>query len=1022
MNIAEFSIRNKVISWLVVVLLAVGGALSFTKLGQLEMPEFTIKNALVITQYPGASADQVEEEVTLGLEDAIQQMPQLKHVTSINAAGVSQIEVQMKDSFDKTELPQVWDELRRRVSDASQALPAGAYAPIVIDDFSDVYGYMLTLSGDGFSNRELSNQADYLRRELVLIPGIKKIAVEGKIQEQVMVEFSQQKLVAMGLSPDYLYGLLQTQNGVSNAGKALLNGNRIRLHPTGEFTDINDLQRVIVSPPGSTELVYLGDIAKVYKADTDTPQTMFHSQGKPALSIGISFMSGVNVVEVSQAITTKITELNHFMPVGMELTSLYNQGAVVDVAVSGFLVNLACSVVIVIAVLLLTMGLRSGVLMGAVLLITILGTFIGMRVLGIQLQSISLGALIIALGMLVDNAIVVTDGILVGIRKGLTRLEAAKTIVNQTQWPLLGATAIAIIAFAPIGLSDDASGEFCGSLFTILLLSLSISWLTAISITPFFCHMLFKNQENGAASELYQGVGFRLYRGLLDAAIHHRAITILVVIALMGSAMFGMGKVKKVFFPQSATPIYMVDIWMPEGTDVLRTQQFVNNIEQHLLDREAQRPSGMVNLTSVVGQGAQRFVLEYVPEKSYAAYGQLLVEMDSLDNMGAHMAAVQGWLRSDYPEAEYRVKTLQNGPSPAAKIEARFYGDDPQVLRALAAQAELVLEHEPLADNIRHNWRNQTLMVRPQLNLSDARSAGVSKQDLDAALLRNFSGQTVGVYRDGSHQLPIVARSPLEERLGLDGIDKLQVWSSSNNTYVPVRQVVSAFQSEWENPIIMRRDRRRVITVMADPALEQGATSDALLVKIRDQIEAIDLPAGYQLEWGGEYEMSTEADAGVQSSVPFGFLAMFVITVLLFNSVRQAAAIWICVPLSMVGVAAGLLLFDAALSFMAILGILSLSGMVIKNGIVLVDQINVEQGLGKSPYQAVIDSAVSRVRPVVMAALTTMLGMLPLLSDAFFQSLSVVIFFGLGFATLLTLVILPVCYSLFFRIKVKPAL
>lgn len=1021
MNIAEYSIRNHVISWLVVVLLTVGGVLSFTKLGQLEMPEFTIKNALVITQYPGASAQQVEEEVTLALEDAIQQMSQLKHVTSINTAGVSQIEVEMEDIYDKTQLPQIWDELRRRVNDKAMTLPQGVNAPTIIDDFSDVYGYLFTLTGDAYSNRELGNQADYLRRELVLVPGVKKVVVEGRVQEQVMVEFSQQKLAALGLSPDYLYGLLQTQNGVSNGGRALLDGNRIRLHSTGEFTDVGELERVLVSPPGSTERVYLGDIAKVYKTTSDSPQTLYRSQGSPALSIGISFASGVNVVDVSQAISDRLEQLQGSMPLGMTLTPMYNQGALVDKSVSGFLVNLASSVVIVIVVLLITMGARSGMLMGAVLLITILGTFIGMKLLGVQLQSISLGALIIALGMLVDNAIVVTDGILVGLRKGLSRLEAAKRIVSQTQWPLLGATAIAIIAFAPIGLSDDASGEFCGSLFTILLLSLSISWLTAITITPFFCHLLFKNQEQSEQQALYQGVGYAIYRKVLDVAIHHRLATALVVVAMMALASLGMSKVKNVFFPPSSTPMFMVDIWMPEGTDILHTQRLVAEIEQKLLEKEAQHPSGMSNMTAVIGQGAQRFVLDYVPEKTYAAYGQLLIEMDSLESMRAQMPVLQAWLRDQFPQAQYRLKTLQNGPNPAARIEARFYGDDPYVLRELAAQAERVLRNEPLADNVRHNWRNQTLLMRPELDLMRARSAGVSKQDLDAALLRNFSGQTVGLYRDGSHQLPIVARSPSSERLDLDSLDKLQVWSSTNNTFVPVGQVVTSFDAQWEDPIIMRRDRKRVITVMADPAIGSGATSDALLSKIRAKIEAIELPEGYQLEWGGEYEMSTEANESVQSSAPFGYLAMFVITVLLFNSIRQSLAIWICVPLSMVGVAAGLLVFDAALSFLAILGILSLSGMIIKNGIVLVDQINLEQSQGKSPYQAVIDSSVSRVRPVTMAALTTMLGMLPLLTDAFFQSLAVVIFFGLGFATLLTLVVLPVCYSLLYGIKAPEA-
>ncbi|WP_432467236.1 efflux RND transporter permease subunit [Agarivorans sp. Z349TD_8] len=1021
MNAALYSINHKVISWMVVVLMLVGGVISFTGLGQLEQPEFTIKTALVITNYPGASAEQVEEEVTLPLEDALQQMSQIKHVSSINSAGLSQIEVEMNDHYDKNSLPQVWDELRRKISDTQGKMPPGVGSPLIIDDFSDVYGYLLNITGEGYSYRDLDNYSNLLRRELVLSPGVKKVSVVGVPQEQVVVEISQQKLSALGLEPDYIYGLLQTQNVVSNAGEMLIDNNRVRIHPTGELADISEMKNILVSPPSSDNLIYLGDIANIYRATTETPSQLYHDNGEKALSMGISYSSGVNVVDISKSMNAKLESLKSEMPIGMKINVIYDQGKIVDKAVSGFIVNLAQSVGIVIIVLLVFMGLRSGILMGAVLVITILGTFIVMNVMHIQLQNISLGALIIALGMLVDNAIVVTEGVIIGIKKGLSRTEAAAAIVKQTQWPLLGATVIAIMAFAPIGLSSDATGEFCASLFQVLLISLSISWVMAITITPFFCYLLFKDgDQDSAEQEPYSGLIFNVYRRILNAAMHNRIISILLVLAMLGAAVVGMSKVKNVFFPASTTPIFMVDIWMPEGTDILGTEKFVSGIEQDLSKDKAKTSDqrGIVNITSVIGQGAQRYALTYQPEKGYAAYAQLIVEMQDLQSLSAYLPWLQHKLREDYPEAKYRVKLIENGPSPAAKIEARFYGDDPVVLRQLAEQAVIIFQNEPSADNIRNTWRNQQLLVRPQMDLARSREIGISKQDLDAALLRNFDSQNIGTYRDGSHLLPIVARAPAAERKNANSLNELQVWSSKYQSFVPITQLVSSFDSEWEDPIIMRRDRKRLITILADPAIGSGQTADSLLRKVRDKVEAIPLPDGYKLEWGGEFETSSEAQQGIAGSIPMGYLAMFLLTVLLFNSIKQPLIIWLTVPLAVIGVAFGLLALDAPLSFMAILGMLSLSGMIIKNSIVLVDQINLELEEGQSPYEAVYHSSVSRVRPVGMAALTTMLGMIPLLSDPFFQSMAVTIVFGLGFATVLTLVVLPVIYTLIYRIKV----
>ena len=1017
MNIAEYSIRNKVISWLFVLLLLVGGYLSFNGMGQLEFPEFTIKQAMVITQYPGASPEQVEEEVTITLEQAIQQLPYVENVITINSAGLSQITVEILKKYDKFALPQIWDELRRKIGDAQSKLPPGVKTSLVVDDFGDVFGILYNIKGPDYSYRELEKFADLLKRELIMIPGVKKIGIDGTRYEVIAIEISRAKLNALGLDPNYLYNMISTQNVVSNAGRIFSEGNSIRIHPSGEFKSVEELGNLIVSSPGAKEVVRLSDLASIERTYQEVPTSIYTDGGSPAISLGIAFSSGVNVVEVGAAVDAKLKELESRRPLGLEFNKIYDQPGVVKVSVGDFLINLVESIAIVFAVLLVAMGIKAGLLIGGVLLLTILGTSVGMYLIGIQLQLISLGALIIALGMLVDNAIVVTEGIMIGVQRGMTRMEAAKSVVTQTQWPLLGATIIAIIAFAPIGLSQDNTGEFCRSLFQVLLISLFLSWVTAITLTPFFCNMLFKDGSGGGAGDVeqedpYKGMFFVFYKGLLSFCMRFRVVTLILVIAAMAGALGNAKKIRSQFFPPSTTPIFFVDFWMPEGTDIRGTQAELAKFEAAMRGRD-----GIVNMTSVAGKGMQRFILPYSPEKSYASYGLLVIEASSLGTMEDLIGQVNELIPREFPEVQFRIKPLENGPAPAAKIEARFYGSDPTELRRIASDAMQVIKAEPTVTGVRHDWRNQVSILRPEVDTFQARRVGVNKTQIDKALLMNFSGMVVGVYREASDLLPIIARSPDDERLDADSITDLQLWSNEYQSLVPITQVVSSFDTYWENPLVLRRNRERVISVLANPILFSDETTDSVLKKFKTRIEAISLPEGYRLEWGGELEKQTNAKAGLFSSLPGGYLAMFLITIFLFNTIRQPLAIWATVPLALIGVVVGLVGLNIPFSFMALLGLLSLSGMVIKNGIVLVDQINLELSEGKEPYDAVFDSAVSRVRPVCMAALTTMLGMIPLLFNLFFAAMAVTIIFGLGFATILTLLVLPVVYALLYRIK-----
>lgn len=1002
------------------LLLLIGGTVSYFDLGQLEDPEFTLKKAMVITMYPGASPQQVEEEVTFPLENAIQQLPYVDYVTSISSNGKSQISVEMKSTYRKEQLRQIWDEMRRKINDLSPSLPSGVYPSTILDDFADVYGVMYSVTGDGYSYDELKDYVDFLKRELVLVKGVSKVTVAGEQQPQVMVEVSTRKLAQLGIAPSHIFQLLQSQNTVSNAGKIRVGDESIRLHPTGEFKDVKELETLLISKPGASELIYLGDVAKVYREYAEVPNNVIRYNSQQALLIGVSFMSGVNVVDVGKHIDDHLASLEYQRPHGIDINSVYNQPQEVQKSVDGFIISLLEAIAIVIVVLLLFMGLKSGVLIGGILLLTVLGTFIFMKLFAIDLQRISLGALIIALGMLVDNAIVVTEGILINLKRGQTKLKAAVNIVEQTKWPLLGATVIAVTAFAPIGLSSDASGEFAGSLFWVLFISLLLSWITAITLTPFFANLMFKenefkNEEGQEDEDPYKGFIFNGYKAVLDLALHFRKTTLILMVVLLCTAVVGFGSVKQSFFPASNTPMFYVDYWQEQGSDIRSTLEGVKKLEEFL-----QKEDLVEEVTSTTGQGAPRFMLTYAPEKSYPAYGQLIIRVADREAVATVMQTVRDYSNNHALSAQLKIKPMEIGPSTDAKIEARFSGPDPVILRQLAAKAEELIGNDDGAYNIRDDWRARTKMIRPQFNEQKSRRLGISKSDLDNVLLTSLSGKQVGVYRDGTQLLPIIARSPANERLNVESVHDLQIYSPVLGVFVPVTQVVDEFIVQWEDSLIMRRDRKRTITIMADHDVLGDETPAKLFARIRGPIENMELPRGYELEWGGEFESSSKAQKAIFGSLPLGYLAMFAVTVLLFNSLKQPLVIWATVPLAIIGVSAGLLAMNAPFSFMGLLGLLSLSGMLIKNGIVLVDQINLELREGKSPYEAVFDSGVSRVRPVAMAAITTILGMIPLLFDVFFQSMAVTIMFGLGFATILTLIVVPVLYTVIFRIDYEP--
>ncbi|EJB8582362.1 multidrug efflux RND transporter permease subunit VmeV [Vibrio parahaemolyticus] len=1015
MNIAEYSIKNKVISWLFIVILAIGGVTSFLELGRLEDPAFTIKDAMIVATYPGATSKEVEEELTYPLEKEIRKLPYIDRITSTSSNGMSQIMVSMKMDYGPDELPQIWDEMRRKINDLQPTLPQGVQSLQIIDDFGDVYGVMLMLTGDDYDYVELKRYADHLRREIELVDGVGKVDIAGDQQEMLFVEISLDRLASLNLDMNVVSGLLNQQNNVVSAGEVMVNGESLVIRPSGTLNTVQALENLIIHGRDTGNLIRLKDVATITRGIQEKPGNMILFNGKKAINIGISFASGVNVVEVGERLNAELSSLESIKPAGLDMSYFYNQAQEVDDSVKAFVISLAEAVAIVIIVLLFTMGLRSGVIIGVVLLLTVFGTFILMNYNNIELHRISLGALIIALGMLVDNAIVVVEGILVGLKKGRTKVQAAVDIVKQTQWPLLGATVIAITAFAPIGLSQDATGEFMGSLFWVLCFSLFLSWVTAITLTPFLADLLLKEEEkdtNGEDEDPYKGWLFVVFGALLKFSLRFRRMTVAAMVALLVGAVIAFGNVKQQFFPPSNTPMFYVDMWMPEGTDIRQTIKQAEKVESYI------RQQDDIDFVSVsIGQGLQRFALTYQPEKSYEAYAQFQVRTTDRDNMFKLLHKLDDNLAKTFDEPTFQFKLMEFGPSPASKIEARITGPDPKVLRELAVQVEDILHTDPGARNIRHDWRERTKELVPVFNESKARRLGISKEDLSSTLQMAFGGSTFGVLRDGTHTLPIMMRLPEAERVDFESLQNVKIWSPSLQTYIPVDQIIDGVELDWSEPLIQRRDRKRTLTVLADHDVLSDDTAASLFARVQPKVMALHIPEGYEITWGGEYESSKDAQEGLFGSLPMGYLLMFIITILLFNSIKKPLVIWFTVPLSIIGVAFGLLTTNMPFSFTAFLGLLSLSGMILKNGIVLLDQINLELESGKDPYLAIVDSAISRVRPVSMAALTTILGMIPLVFDAFFGSMAITIMAGLGFATVLTLIVVPVMFAILFRIK-----
>lgn len=1021
MNAGEFSVNNRRIIFFLMGLLVLGGIVSYQKMGRLEDPEFTIKEALIITPYPGASADEVAQEITNPIENACQQLGQLDRVESQSMRGRSVVSAHIKARYHKDRIPQVWDELRRKINDVQSSLPPAARGrSIVVDDFGDVFGIFLAITGEGFTQPELRRYAEFLRRELVQVQDVQKVELFAAQQEVAYLEISRQRLAQLGINEDQIYSQLQARNIAADGGRVRVGEEHIVLDPTGVFQNVDAMLDLVIGSDRTGRQLFLRDVATVQRGYQDPPRRILRFDGKAGIGLGISTVPGGNVVTMGNGIRARLRELESYQPIGIEIDDINFQPEAVTAGTNEFAFNLVKAVSIVFVVLLLMMGLRAGAIVGFVLLLTILGTLMMMYFNGILMERISLGAFIIALCMLTDNALVVNEAVKVGIEAGRNKLEVVREAVGQNQWPLLGATAIAIIAFAAIGLSEDRTGEYCNSLFWVILYSLSLSWVACILVTPLLGYLLYKPASRGADDNAYESVLFRGYRALLTTALRLRWLVVLLSIGLTIAGVIGFGGVRQSFFPPATRPQFLVDVFLPSGTHIRESEAFAESVEKFIHSRE-----GVKHVTTFVGGGGMRFLLVYSPEPENRAYVEFLVQVDDARSSDAILADVQKHLDQQYPDANAVAKKFLLGPGQGGRIQARFRGPDPAVLRQIADAATKILNDDGGAVCVRHDWREREKVLRPQLLELQARRNGITRVEVAVALESGFEGRAVGFFRepgdDGggvypqeTRLLPVIARPPLVERSDVNAIQSMQIWSPTAGRMIPMGQVVSGVNLEWEDPVVPRRNRVATITIHADP--RTGLPSE-LFNRVRGKIEGIELLPGYSMEWGGEYGDSAAARAALAQPLPYALTVMVFIVLVTFNSFRATLAVWLVVPMCIVGVTFGLLITGKPFGFMALLGVLSLAGELIKTSMIVLSKVRSEIDKGTPPYQALVYGSASKVRPILLIIVTTVLGMIPLIKDPFFSAMAVSLMFGLCFAALVALFVVPVIYAIFMGIR-----
>lgn len=1010
MKLVKYFLSKKPVTILLLVLVLAGGLLAYVKMGKLEDAPFTIKQALVLTPYPGASPSEVQSQVTDVLEESIQALGELYYLKTENRAGLSKITVYVKKETRADEMQQLWDKLRRKVRDVQSKLPEGAGPSVVNDDFGDVLGVFYGLTGSGHSYRELEDEAKLIKNEILKVKDVAKVEIYGTQTPTIDISVSPSVMARSGITMADIARAFEAQNKVVDAGGIDVGSNRLRIESTGNFYSLDDIRNLtIVSRTG--EHFRLADITRIEESYQTPASNLMRINGQPAVGIAISTVPTGNVVDMAAAVKESLQQMSGSMPEGFELVTLYDQGYESAVANQGFILNLIISVLTVVAILLFFIGFKNGLLIGSGLVFSIFATLIVMLCTDIALQRMSLAAIIIAMGMLVDNAIVVSDSALVNMQRGMRKRVAIMRACSSTALPLLAATVIAILTFLPIYFSPHITGELLSSLVIVIGVSLMFSWVFALTQTPFFIQEFVRRpRPEELKSTLFDGKYYNMFRRSLHWVIKHRYATIACMVLLLVLSAWSFKFIPKVFVPALDKQYFTVDVWLPEGSNIDETGKLAEEMAEYI------RTHGEAEMVSTfIGRTPPRYYLSNVAFGPQSNYTQLLVKCHTSEESRRLNAALQDSIRLKFPGPLIKVNKFELSPLTEAVIEARFLGPDPAVLDSLVGQAIEIMRRNPKVADARNEWGNMALMLRPVYDPVKAGELGITKAQMMQSVKSISDGVPVGIYRDNEKKVPVLLKSEGYDITDAASLGNFSVWNGERSA--PLSQVTERIETTWEFP--QMRTYNRQLSMAAMCGVKPGHTMAEVHGEIRSEIEAMPLPPGYTFFWDSQYKDQGEAMEAIAKYFPLAFLMLIVILVALFGNFRQPIIILCILPLSLIGVAIGMLLTGFDFGFFPIAGWLGLLGMIIKNVIVLIDEINIQRREGVPAYTAVIESTVSRTRPVLMAATTTILGMVPLLFDIAFGGMAATIIFGLTFATLLTLFVTPALYILFYRIKIN---
>mgnify|MGYP001632224058 FL=1 len=1010
MKLVKYFLSKKPVTILLLVLVLAGGLLAYVKMGKLEDAPFTIKQALVLTPYPGASPSEVQSQVTDVLEESIQALGELYYLKTENRAGLSKITVYVKKETRADEMQQLWDKLRRKVNDVQSKLPEGAGPSVVNDDFGDVLGVFYGLTGSGHSYRELEDEAKLIKNEILKVKDVAKVEIYGTQTPTIDISVSPSVMARSGITMADIARAFEAQNKVVDAGGIDVGSNRLRIESTGNFYSLDDIRNLtIVSRTG--EHFRLADITRIEESYQTPASNLMRINGQPAVGIAISTVPTGNVVDMAAAVKESLQQMSGSMPEGFELVTLYDQGYESAVANQGFILNLIISVLTVVAILLFFIGFKNGLLIGSGLVFSIFATLIVMLCTDIALQRMSLAAIIIAMGMLVDNAIVVSDSALVNMQRGMRKRVAIMRACSSTALPLLAATVIAILTFLPIYFSPHITGELLSSLVIVIGVSLMFSWVFALTQTPFFIQEFVRRpRPEELKSALFDGKYYNMFRRSLHWVIKHRYATIACMVLLLVLSAWSFKFIPKVFVPALDKQYFTVDVWLPEGSNIDETGKLAEEMAAYI------RTHGEAEMVSTfIGRTPPRYYLSNVAFGPQSNYTQLLVKCHTSEEPRRLNAALQDSIRLKFPGPLIKVNKFELSPLTEAVIEARFLGPDPAVLDSLVGQAIEIMRRNPKVADARNEWGNMALMLRPVYDPVKAGELGITKAQMMQSVKSISDGVPVGIYRDNEKKVPVLLKSEGYDITDAASLGNFSVWNGERSA--PLSQVTERIETTWEFP--QMRTYNRQLSMAAMCGVKPGHTMAEVHGEIRSEIEAMPLPPGYTFFWDSQYKDQGEAMEAIAKYFPLAFLMLIVILVALFGNFRQPIIILCILPLSLIGVAVGMLLTGFDFGFFPIAGWLGLLGMIIKNVIVLIDEINIQRREGVPAYTAVIESTVSRTRPVLMAATTTILGMVPLLFDIAFGGMAATIIFGLTFATLLTLFVTPALYILFYRIKIN---